>query len=62
MPFAYPWAVASGFYIRGTLPTADELAWIRANRDYMLIHVQHLLPPESFLRLQRDGTLNLNRR
>lgn len=51
-----------GFYIRGTQATAEELAWIRQNRDRMLQHVQHLLPVEGFKQLQRSGALNIGRK
>jgi hypothetical protein len=76
--FKYPWEVAeaikarggyfeltpdrSGFFVRRVRPTPDEVEWIKANRDYMLLHVQHLLPPESFKALQRSGILNLEKR
>lgn len=76
--FKYPWEVAaaikarggyfeltpdrSGFFVRRVCPTPDEVEWIKANREYMLLHVQHLLPPESFKRLQWSGELNLERR
>jgi hypothetical protein len=76
--FKFPWDVAAaikarggrleldagraGFFVRGTQPTEAERAWIVANREAMLNHVRHLHPPESFLRLQRSGELNLERR
>jgi hypothetical protein len=41
------------FRIIGTKVTADELAYIHANRDRILQHVQHLIPPPEFIR-QRD--------
>lgn len=80
LPFKHAWEVAAaiktrggyfeltpdraGFYVRRVAPTPDELAWIRLNRDRMLACVQGLLPPESFLKLQRNGEFNIggNRR
>ena len=78
MTFRYPWEVAaaikarggrfeltddrSRFFVRGTRPTEEERDWITANRDYMLLHVQHLHPPEPFLLLQRSGQLNLRKK
>lgn len=76
--FKYPWDVAAAikarggyfeltpdrkaFFVRRVRPTTEEVEWIKANRDWMLLHVQHLLPPESFKQLQRSGALNIGMR